>query len=304
MARVRHTTASAGVVGVLAAGSLVLAGVSPLHASLTGTAENPSGTLFGTVVAKRGTETFAEAQERADSTYGGLDISRVFHGGAPQPWPGAAGYSGRPVVVSFRYSPKEVLLGTHDPEILSWFTTAPTDRDIYWSYSHEPEDNIERGEFSAADYRAAWVRIATLAAAANNPRLHGTLILMCWSLGPASGRDWRDYYAGDPWIEIVAFDCYNYGDRQGRYIPPAVLFDRVVTFGQDTGIPWAIAEVGSKLTASDTTGDGRAAWLREVGQFLAGKAIFVNYFDVKLGGDYRLLDAPSQAAWREVVTTY
>jgi hypothetical protein len=283
---------------------LVLIGVSPLHAELSGTTDNPSGTLFGTVVAKRGTETFEQAQQRADSTYGGLDISRVFYGGAPQPWPGAAGYSGRPVVVSFRYSPVQVLSGTYDQALLSWFANAPSDREVYWSYSHEPEDNIERGDFSAADYRAAWVHISTIAAAASNPHLHPTLILMCWSLGTASGRNWRDYYAGPGWVEIVAFDCYNYGDRQGRYVAPAVLFDRVVTFGTDTGIPWAIAEVGSKKIASDTTGDDRAAWLRKVGQFLAGKAIFVNYFDVKLVADYRLLDAPSQAAWREVVTTY
>jgi len=290
------------VIGLI--GVLLLLDVPAVQASPTPTPDNPSGTLFGTVVAKRGTETFPQAQQRADSTYGGLDISRVFYGGAPQPWPGFAGYSERPVVVSFRYAPSEVLLGTYDEALLSWFANAPTDREVYWSYSHEPEDNIQSGEFTAVDYRAAWTHISGLAAAVGNPRLHPTLILMCWSLGPASGRDWRDYYAGPAAIEIVAFDCYNYGDRKGKYVDPAVLFDRIVTFGQSTGIPWAIAEVGSKKIESDTTGDGRAAWLRQVGQFLAGKAIFVNYFDVKLRGDYRLLDEPSQAAWREVVTTY
>ncbi len=263
-----------------------------------------SGTQFGAVVAKRGTETFAQAQQRADTTYGGLPISRVFYSGAPPAWPGNAGYSGRDVVVSFKYVPEQVIAGTYDRAIRSWFANAPTDRDIYWSYFHEPEDNIEAGETTAANYRAAFAHVAALAALANNPRLHATLILMCWTLGPASGRHWHNYYAGPASVEDVAFDCYNYAGRSGSYVDPSKLFSRVVQFGINTGIPWGIAEVGSIKINSDTTGDGRAAWLRSVGQFLAGKAIFANYFDVKLSTDYRLLDAPSEAAWREVVTTY
>jgi len=271
---------------------------------LAGTTANPSGTLFGAVVARRGTETFAQAQQRADSKLGRLDISRIFYPGAPEPWPGKAGFSGRPVVVSFNYSPGAVLAGTYDRQLRAWFATAPTDRAIYWSYLHEPEDDIARGEFTAARYREAWAHISALAASAGNPRLHPTLILMCWSLNPASGRYWRNYYAGPTAVKFVAFDCFNWAVRDGRYADPAVMFERVVNFGRNTGIRWGIAELGSKKLGWDTNGSARATWLRKVGRFLAGKATFVTYFDTKLYAEYRLLDASSQAGWREVVTTY
>jgi hypothetical protein len=263
-----------------------------------------SGTLYGAVVAKRGTEGFDQALSRQDAAYSRMPISRVFYTGAPQAWPGNAGLSGRPVVVSFSYNPADVLLGTYDAAITKWFKTAPTTYDVYWAYIHEPEDNIERGEFTATQYRDALTRVAGLAAKANNPHLRPTLILMCWTLGPDSGRDWHNYYPGPGVVRYAAFDCYNYFGRTGSYVAPDQLFARVLDFGTSTGIPWGIAEVGSVTTAADTTGTGRAAWLRSVGHFLAGKALFVNYFDVKLSVDYRLLDSASQSAWKEVVTTY
>jgi len=287
---------------------LVLAGGLAVATAMSVVSAQPasagSGTLYGAVVAKRGTETFGTAMARQDASYGQLPISRIFYAKGPQPWPGNAGLSERPVVVSFYYRPAEVLLGTHDAALRSWFQTAPTTYDVYWAYVHEPEDNIERGEFTAAQYRAALTRVARLAAEADNPHLRATLIMMCWTLGPVSGRDWHDYYPGPDVVQYAAFDCYNYFGRSGKYVTPEQLFARVLEFGAATGIPWGIAEVGSIKVGSDTSGERRAAWLRSVGRFLAGKALFVNYFDVKLSVDYRLLDTPSRTAWKEVVTTY
>ena len=92
---------------------------------------------------------------------------------------------------------------------------------MYWTYYHEPEDNIEAGAFTAAQYRAAWQRISSLALRANNPRLHATLILMCYTLTPASGRSFADYYPGDAYIDVLAWDCYNQVWAKGQYIAPA-----------------------------------------------------------------------------------
>ena len=72
---------------------------------------------------------------------------------------------------------------------------APTDARTWWSFWHEPEDNIEGGNFTAAQYRTAWRHVADLADAAHNQQLRATLILMCWSAEKGSHRDWRDYYA-------------------------------------------------------------------------------------------------------------
>ena len=77
-----------------------------------------------------------------------------------RPWPGSAGVSGGPVAVSFKAAPKDVLSGRLDGQLSNWFATAPKDRPIYWSYFHEPENDVESGAFTTADYRAAWVHLA------------------------------------------------------------------------------------------------------------------------------------------------
>jgi len=124
---------------------------------------------------------------------------------------------------------------------------------------------------------------------------------MCWTANPASGRNWRDYYAGDVVIDVLAWDCYNAAARQGVYAPPAQIFDRVRSISESAGKPWGVAEFGSLLVTGDD-GSARAAWLRSAVEYLRdNRALFVTYFDVKLRLDYRLRDAFSQAAWRDAV---
>ena len=70
---------------------------------------------------------------------------------------------------------------------------------------------------------------------------------------------------------------------------------------RSVGKPWAIGELGTKLIPGDS-GAGRAKWLRDVGAYSrANGAEYVAYFDSTVGDDYRLLDAASQQAWREVI---
>ncbi len=277
-----------------------------------------SGVVFGSLVATNTGESLAQAVAREDATFGTLPVSRIFYTGAVQQWPGKAGLSGRPVVVSFKYTPSLVLTGQYDTALTQFFAGAPRNYAVYWSYIHEPEDNIAKAEFTAADYRSAWEHIADLAAVAapTHPLMRSTLILMCYTLNSASGRDWRNYYVSTA-QSMIAFDCYNHAGKQGTYGDPANIF-KPITDWQVTpaaqGITWGISEVGSTLGGTDTDGAKRAAWLRSVGTFLVNQhavnpnhSIFGIYFDSAGGGnatDYRLLDANSQAAWREVVQTY
>lgn len=277
-----------------------------------------SGVQFGSLVAVRGGENFAQAVARQDAVFGTptpMPISRVFYTGAPQAWPGNAGLSGRPVVVSFRYPPRDVLAGRYDTALRNWFATVPS-YDVYWSYIHEPEDNIARGEYSAADYRAAWQRVSDIAneAAPETANLHSTLILMCYTMNPNSNRNWLNYYVPTA-QSMLAFDCYNHAWRRNAYGNPANMFKPITNWSAaNPTIPWGVSEVGSVKVSSDPTGTARAAWLRSVGAWLAARhtekpginAIFGIYFDVvgPKGTDYRLLDAPSQDAWRDVVQNY
>lgn len=296
--------------------SLVLA--ASMAAVTTTVAAQPaaagaSGVKFGALVSPVHGESFVDAQRRQVAAYGRMAISRVFYRGAPQAWPGDAGLSRRPVVVSFKYTPSEVVAGKHDVALRLFFTTAPKTYDVFWSFIHEPEDNVARGEFTAADYRAAWQHIAALANAANNIHLRSTLILMCFTMNSNSHRNWHDYYVASA-QSMLAFDCYNHAGKHDAYGQPADIFRPLTTWSAaNPTIRWGVSEVGSTLASTDPDGSKRAAWLRSVAAFLVkahqarnAAAKFGIYFDTvgPNGTDYRLRDAKSKAAWRDVVQTY
>jgi hypothetical protein len=258
-------------------------------------------TLCGLSLELKPGETFQKALTRLDGTYGGLETVRLFYRGVPPAWPGNPDTGNRPPIISFKLAPKDVIAGKYDKEMTRWFATAPRDRDVYWVYYHEPEDNIASGEFTAADYRAAWRRLRSLADKAGNSRLHATLVLMGWSLDPLSKRDWRDYYPGRDVIQVLGWDVYNLGWKKGRYDSPATMYDRVVAVGKAEDLPFGIAETGSFLVKGDN-GDQRAAWLRATNAYLAKRhALWVAYFDLDWStGDFRLLDTQSRRAWQEL----
>jgi hypothetical protein len=258
-----------------------------------------TGTLFGASIDQKG-RSWDAAVQASDSRYSRLDVVRVFYPGMPNAWPGRAGVVGRPVVVSFKAPPQQVLAGRYDSELKQWFANAPTGRDIWWSYWHEPEDNVASGDFTAQQWRDAYRRVAGFARQASNPSLHSTVILMCWTANPNSGRSVPNFFPGGDVVETLAWDCYN--QSQVSYWDPATMFSRAIAASRDLGVGFGIAELGSKLRGGDG-GVQRAAWLRKVAAHLSDQgAEFVTYFDNLMpGGEFRLLDSASQQAWRDVV---
>jgi hypothetical protein len=259
------------------------------------------GTLFGTTLWNGDGSNATQALTRETDAFGRPDIVRIFNSGMPAAWPGWAGVSGGPVVVSFKAAPKDVISGRLDGQFATWFASAPKDRPIFWSYFHEPENDVESGAFTTSDYRAAWVHLAGLADRANNPQLRANLILMCWTLQPASHRNWKDYFAGTSVIDTIGWDCYNKSYSAGSYVDPAVMLDKAVATSKAAGVHWGVAELGSKMAVGDN-GTGRAKWLAAIGSYAnANGAAYVTYFNSIVGGDFRLLDAASQNAWRQVI---
>jgi hypothetical protein len=259
------------------------------------------GTLFGTSLWTGDGSNAAQALARETTAFGRPDVVRTYYQGMPAAWPGSAGVSGGPVVVSFKAQPKDVASGRLDGQFANWFNTAPKDRPIFWSYFHEPENDVESGSFTTADYRAAWVHLAGLADRANNPQLRSNLILMCWTLQTGSHRNWQDYFAGASVIDTIGWDCYNKSYSKGSYGDPASMLGKAVATSNGAGVNWAVAELGSKLATGDN-GTGRAAWLTAIGKYARSNgAAYITYFDSTVGGDFRLLDSPSKNAWRQVI---
>ena len=166
-----------------------------------------------------------------------MPIVRVYYPGLPNPdaWStGLAAANHSAVIVSFKALPTDILSGADDSALKHFFDTAPTGHPIYYTYYHEPEDNIERGEFKLADYKAAWAHVAAIANAAHNPDLHSTLILMSWDLEKASHRNWKDYLPGGGIISTLGWDAYPVGSAT-NVNPAAHIADRVHGSGHRRG---------------------------------------------------------------------
>ena len=234
----------------------------------------PAGSaLCGVSFADEGLS-YGGALAQEDARFGGVDMVRVFFPGAPPAWSGStADIPHRTVNVSFKFDADDVVAGKHDAAMRTWFAGVPRNIDVYWTYYHEPEDNIRDGEFTAAQYRAAWQRLRGLADAAGNPRLRSALVLMEWSLRPASGRNWRDYYPGKATIDVLSWDVYNAQAAKGGYAAPATLFGQIVAVAEAEGRPWAVSEFGSHLATGDT-GTARAAWLNASVRYLMEQKAF------------------------------
>src|SRR4051794_27284305 len=185
----RVVTATAATAAV----TIALLSASPSQAVTahepTAPASGASATTIGTWPIRVGSTVFEhtgestpEAYARVSDSFGGaLAAVRVFFNGLPPTWTRLArNYGSTPLIVSFELDPAAVVAGQYDSQLLAWFQTAPTDYPTRWTYLHEPEDNIARGELTAEAYREAWRHIGALADSVGNPKLRATLILLCW----------------------------------------------------------------------------------------------------------------------------
>jgi hypothetical protein len=207
------------------------------------------------------------------------------------------------LVTSLKLAPQDVLSGAYDARLRAYFRALPRRAPIFWSYFHEPEDDIAGGSFTAAQYRDAFRHVAGIAAAQCRRNLYPTLILMGWTADPGSHRSWRDYYPGRRYVSVLGWDPYNGAEGYAAsYRTPRDIAGAVIRVSHHAGKPFGIAETGSVRIAGDADGAGRAAWLRGLARYLRRKnAAFVTYFQSTNKGDFELRDRAGVRAWRSAM---
>lgn len=239
------------------------------------------------------------------AAFGTHEIVRAYSGSAAQ-WPNCLP-SDNNVHISFKYNPVDILAGTHDSSLTQFFSGLSSSAKIYWTYYHEPEDEIRAGLFTAQQYRDAFDHIITLQKRLNKPNLTPTLCLMTYSLTTQSGRNWRDYLPTK--VQLLAWDGY-YSDEMGTDV--SKVFTAARNASAQAGLPWAVAETGvNKMKKSGAVNDTiplatRWSLLTALAQDIRNspvKPVFVCYFDSDPPqdlpfSDWRISEDPSMvAAW-------
>jgi FlgD Ig-like domain len=286
------------LVGLLAA--LAVAGGSAVHFGAGKTvrlaSDDTRAPLFGASI--NGTDLAQETSE-----FGHMAIVRTYYPGLPSAnaWTtGLPAANKSAVIVSFKALPNAILSGQDDAALSHFFDTAPTGNPIYWSYYHEPEGNITDGEFTLADYKAAWAHVVSLANAAHNPDLHSTLILGGYDFSPSSHRSWKDYLPGGGIISTLGWDAYPPGSAKNQNpvaAAPDTFMAQEIAAAKSVGLPYGFAEFGL------STATGRSAWLTGVGNYLLHSgAVFATYFNGNAQyPTLKLTDAASVSVWKGFV---
>lgn len=143
---------------------LVLILGDPLHYAKAG-----QSALFGSSIHREpANEPWADALARQDALFGPLPVLRIFFPesqGVPKPWTAPELNHTRAVVVSFKLLPQSVLASMYDDAMRTWFATAPRDRQVWWVYWHEPENDIGAGALppkSTAPHLPTWIGWPTI----------------------------------------------------------------------------------------------------------------------------------------------
>jgi hypothetical protein len=164
---------------------------------------------------------------------------------------------------SFNLPPADVAAGRDDAKLKTFIASTP--KNIILTNYHEPEQEIAKGLFTAAQFRASIVRLSTLVRAQN--KIDGgtrrvSVILMYDTVYGFKGRNPMDYWPGrNPatgvnYADLISFDTYALphatqtpgipkGFTDGlKWQSASQLLDPSIAFAAKIGSPWMVSEFG------------------------------------------------------------
>lgn len=269
----------------------------------------------GATLMREGTETTQDAYDRRSNDFGAEpEMVRYFFSGLPfGVWPQ---FGLAQSIVSFKPASNDVsgvAAGTYDAQISAFLDTCAADKKPKrFAFYHEREDNIERGEFTKAQARAADVHVKQLVDAANarHPGINVRfgIVLMSWTLDSRSQRNVADYLpaADAGWkYDWIGWDAYP-GDTPSLDLPALAATNAVfqkcadTTKAHNAKANWFITETGTRNHVGDSADvydTKQADWITGAIQVAIDKGCKgFCYFDSTVGGDFRIKGPKAKAA--------
>ncbi|MBA2558475.1 MAG: hypothetical protein H0V07_01065 [Propionibacteriales bacterium] len=209
---------------------------------------------------------------------GYVGVARVFYSGMlPATWnPSKEGASPQSACqVSFKADPASVAAGHFDRRIVSWLNSIPSGWKVYFTFWHEPNDELRAGRFSAASYRAAWARLSHLvrerAHLKRDVRVRLVPVFMAYNVGHAGY--WSDSWVPRPSdVAFLSWDIYGNPTGgtglRGPYPQPRKRINPCLLVTQRLGFEhWGVSEFNAPRRSWDTDESARRRWLARFRQY-------------------------------------
>lgn len=235
--------------------------------------------LFGAYVSRHSGETFTDSFERFNTAIAAtMQVGRAYDAmlgvtGLTTPIAqikAATGMANTPLIPSFHYDPTQVVTGTFDAEISTFFSSLPTTQPTFWCYWHEMDG--ASFTWTPTQWAAAWLRIRGLALATGNPQLFATMIMTGFSFS-ARLPLWFTPVSGH--VDIIAVDPYAHTAGQSASSFLSTYISQINALG---GPLPAVAENALNAVAGGTTNAQVAAYVETIGA-IAPTLVFYSYFN-------------------------
>lgn len=143
--------------------------------------------------------------------------------------------------VSFKPDVIAMANGSLDSQVNAWLASIPSGHPVVATIWHEADGKVRQSKFTVAQFKAAFIRFATLVHQANLPNVWVSLILEAYQALPqCAGTQFADMWPGRGFADLFMVDGYDDLGTQGA------VWDGAIQFARTHGVPWAIGEVGTK----------------------------------------------------------
>lgn len=207
---------------------------------------------------------------------------------------------------SFKLPPVEVAAGLHDARLRTFIASTP--KTIILTNHHEPEEEIERGDYTAAEFRAAIARLNQLVDVQNvldGGTRRVSVVLMGGTFTGLRQRNPANYWPKDPvtdlnQADLIAVDAFAVpyatntsgvpaGYTNGvQWKQPAALLAPVVRFASENLTAWGVSEFGYLEDVNNPTRKAQAI-TDAIAYARANGAVMFEYFDsIGPRGDWQL----------------
>ncbi|MCW2636076.1 MAG: hypothetical protein JWQ99_2443 [Blastococcus sp.] len=201
-----------------------------------------------------------------DAAVGAVDVYRGYDSGFNYPtWqdvPPSLSHKGGINDYSFQLPPAEVAAGVHDTKLQTFIASTPMN--IVLTNHHEPEQEIQAGQFTFTDFRKANAHLNQLVDAQNvidGGTRKVSVILMVSTFTGFQGRSPENYWPmttkGDGGtVDLISADVYAAPHATGtagipigytdgiNWKAPGILMKPVILFAKTKKTDWAVSELG------------------------------------------------------------